>query len=72
MGWADAVCSAFCLDARADGIRGGIRGERLVNRDKLLKTVYLNQLIDVFVWIGIRSRVLVLHLGDQQGQKIIR
>ena len=50
-------CRLFgiCLDARADGIRGGIRGERLVDGDKLLKTIHLNQLIDVFVWIGIRQ-----------------
>ena len=41
---------AFCFNARpADGVRR----KRLVDGDELLKTIHLNQLIDVFVWIGI-------------------
>ena len=60
---------AFCFNARpADGVRR----KRLVDGDELLKTIHLNQLIDVFVWIGIGSRVLVLHLSYQQRQEIIR
>jgi hypothetical protein len=43
----------------------------LIDRDQLFQTVDLHQLIDVGIRIGIRRWVLILHLGDQESEKII-
>src|SRR6185437_2698843 len=44
----------------------------LVDLNQLLQAVYLDQLIDIGIWIGIRSRVLVLQLGHQKREKVVR
>ena len=47
------------------------RGQVLVDVDQLLQAVHLHELVDVLVGIGIRGRILILHLGHQQGQKVV-
>ena len=47
-------------------------GQPLIGLDELLQAVDLHQLIDVLVRIGIGGRVLVLQLGHQQLQEIVR
>jgi len=44
----------------------------LVNADQLLQTVHVYQLIDVFGRIRCLRWILILHLGHQQRQKIVR
>src|SRR5882757_5107822 len=56
-GGGGAACGGICV---------------LVDLDQLLQAIHLNQLIDIGIWIGIRSGVLVFQLCHQKREEVVR
>ena len=59
---------------RASGRRdaSGSCGQRLIDLNQLFQAIDPDQLRNVLHGIGLRCRILILNLGDQQRQEIIR